>query len=230
MVGIVIITYNIPSEVFILQIKAIQKYCKDEYTIEVFDNSNDANMSEAIRYHSSIMSIKYTKVFASVGRGSDSHSFAANTSYALLQDKYDYFFYLDHDCIPIKDFSVLDILGTKLIGGIAQKKPMYIWPGCFMFNNSIIENKLIDFRPNNELGLDTGGNLYKLIERYGEQACVFFGEPYHQNPYYNGQYNHYALIHDTFMHFIAASNWVGIEGNIERLAGLIQVVKDKTGL
>ena len=40
-IGIVIITYNIPSEVFTLQIQAIQKYCMDEFTIEVFDNSSD---------------------------------------------------------------------------------------------------------------------------------------------------------------------------------------------
>lgn len=229
--GIIIICYNIPSEIFTLQIKAIQKYCKDDFVIEVFDNSNDGGMAEAVRYHSELMGVKYKKLYSSQGGPSDSHSWAANFSYDKLKEDYDYFFYLDHDCVPVADFSVQEILKDKLYAGIAQKNPTYLWPGCFMFSNIEINPDLIDFRPNHELTLDTGGNLYKLLEFYGKDKAVFFKEEYHQNPHYQGRlYTDYAMIQDTFMHFIAGSNWVNLEGHQERINGLISVLKEKTQL
>lgn len=230
-VAIVIITYNIPSEIFILQIQAIRKLCKDDFTIQIFDNSTKEDMAEAIRYHSELLGIKYRKTNPSVGEGSLSHSWSSNLSYQTLKDEYDYFFYLDHDCIPVVNFSVVEILEDKLYAGIAQKTPTYLWPGCFMFNNNAIDHNLIDFTPNHTLGLDTGGELFHLVDKYGKEMGVFFKENYCQNQHFNHKlYNHYAMIQDTFMHFIAASNWISIEHHTERINGLIAILKEKTNL
>src|SRR5687767_13518682 len=108
--GIVIITYNIPSDVFLLQVEAIRKFCKDNFVIEVVDNSCIPEMAESIRYHSSRLKLNYVKTFSGSQNGSESHSFAANFAYSKFRDSYDYLFFMDHDLIPVKPFSVIDIL------------------------------------------------------------------------------------------------------------------------
>lgn len=228
--GIVIICYNIRSEIFILQIECICKFCKDDFTIEVFDNSTNLDMAEMIRYHADRLGVNYTKTFSTVGEGSQSHAFSANFSYQILKDKYNYYFYLDHDCIPITFFSVEEILHEKSYAGIAQKTPTYLWPGCFMFND-LMSGPFIDFSPDHKLGLDTGGGLHKLVSAHGKSSGVFFSEAYYQNQHYQKiAYNHYSLINNTFIHFIAASNWANIEDNDARINGLIAIVKEKADL
>src|SRR3990167_7040052 len=99
-VGVVVITYNISTEIFLLQIKAIRKFCKDDFTIEVYDNSTDQPIYERIYYHSTRLELNYTKTFAGGKNSSDSHSFSANLAYQKLKDKYEMIFFIDHDCLP----------------------------------------------------------------------------------------------------------------------------------
>lgn len=233
-VGVVIITYNISSELFCLQIEAIRKYCKDDFEIVVVDNSTDAIKSTAIEYHSGLLNLLYRKTFASSMNGSDSHSFSANFSYQRLKNIYDRFIYLDHDVIPVMDFSIEEILGEdKVMAGIGQVKgdTTYFWPGLLFFNNDKIDHNLIDFNPNHQRGLDTGGNLYKVIETYGKEACVFFNESYHQNPeFIDSKYGYYSMIMDeTFLHCVNSSNWSGELRHQERINSLINIIKKKIG-
>lgn len=231
-VGIIIITYNISAEVFLLQIAAIKKFCKDDFVIHVIDNSDDKEIAEHIRYHSSVNGIDYVKLFSNSKGSSDSHSFAANFAYQQFKNEYPYFFFLDHDCIPVKEFSVVEALsGGHVAGGIGQNKSKkYPWPGCFYLNNSAVDHDLVDFSPAE--GLDTGGRLYKIIEKYGGEAFLDFNESYHQNPnYVNKEYGHYAMIKDeTFIHFINGSNWNTKADHQQRISSLVNVVKEKTGL
>lgn len=232
--GIIVVVYNLPSDLFMLQIAAIRKYCQDDYTIEVFDNSTDKEKAEGIRYHSGQLGVKYCKTFASSKNGSESHAFAANFAYLQLKDSYDMMFFIDHDAIPVRDFSAAEILGgghvAAGIGQGAQKK--YLWPGCFFLNNNAIDKSLVDFSPNNQYRLDTGGNLYVLVEKYGEDNIVFFNEAYHQNPYFvSSRYSHFAAINnEMFYHLVNGSNWAGSERNEERVNTFINLIKDKTGL
>lgn len=233
-VGIIIITYNISSEIFLLQIAALKKFCKDDFEIIVIDNSTDPELSEHIRYHASHNKLNYTKTFAGGKNSSDSHSFAANFAYQKFKEQFPYFFFSDHDLIAVKDFSVIDTLnGGHVAAGIGQEKiKKYFWPGAFMLNNNAVDKEIVDFSPNSTYGLDTGGNLYKIIEKYGEEACIFFNESYHQNPYFNDkQYGHYAMINnETFLHCVNGSNWFGTKNNAERMSALVNVIKEKTGL
>lgn len=228
--AVVIITYNISSEVFMLQIEAIRKFCKDDFEIEVFDNSSDVEKAEGIRYHASILEISYCKTHANSLNGSDSHSFAANFSYGILKDKYSLFAYLDHDLLPIKDFSVEEILGDKIIAGVGQIKNgvKYFWPGAVMWDNTKIDNDLIDFSPDHEKNLDTGGGLHKIIDEYGEDVCIFFSEAYHQNDGFAGKkYNYYAMINGMFMHFVNSSNWNPIKNHDNRINSLLNIAREK---
>lgn len=232
--GIVIITFNIHPEVFLLQVEAIKKFCKDEFEILVIDNSSIADEAENIRYHSSVLHLNYTKTFAGGNGSSDSHSFAANFAYQQFKYNYDFFLFIDHDCIPVKDFSVVEILGDgHVAAGIGQdKKKKYIWPGCFMLANNAVDKDLVDFSTNSEFGLDTGGNLYLLLEKYGMESFKDFNESYHQNPgFVSKDYGHYAMINDSmFLHFINGSGWNKKDDYKNRINSLINVVKEKTGL
>lgn len=229
-VGIIIIAYN-NSSLIRKQHECINKFCKDSFEIIVIDNSSDTTIAKEINYHCEVLKITYIKTNASSVNGSSSHAFAANLSYLKLKDSFDYLFYLDHDCFPVKDFSVKEILGDKLFAGLGQGKlKKYFWPGCVMWNNSAIDKSLIDFSPNSEFKLDTGGNFYKAIDSYPE-ALVFFNENHVQNPHFNKSfYNFYAMINDEmFMHFLNSSNWNGSAHNTERINSLINILNEKAG-
>ena len=231
MLGIFIITYNIPVEVFLLQVAAIQKFCRDKsYKIIVAENSSEESVSEGIRYHAGRLGLKCVRTKASSVNSSDSHSWAANFIYQQYWKGYRYCFFLDHDCIPVKDFSVAEILGEKVMAGLGQAKDKtYFWPGCVMWDAD--KAPVVDFSPNSQYGLDTGGNLYKVIEEFGEDKCVFFDESYHQNPNFKGKYDCYAMINDDmFLHFINGSNWNNEKNNSDRLNSLINITKQKAEL
>ncbi len=235
-VGIIVVTYNISSEVFILQMQAIRKFCKDEdYIVEVVDNSTDSVIAENLRYHANEMGINYCKIFSASKNSSDSHAWAANFAYTKFKEKYEAMFFIDHDCIPCIMFSVEEILsGGHVIAGLGQgSNKTYFWAGLVMFSNDRIEEGLVDFSTNSDYFLDTGGNLYKVVEKYGKENCIFFNEAYHQNPYFNhvGGYNHYAMLADNrFMHFVNSSNWASAKNQEERINSLINIAKEKTGL
>ena len=234
MLAIVVITYNIPADVFLLQTEAIKKFCKDKYELFVVDNSSKEEMSVDIRYHATRLGLNYIRTKASSVDSSDSHAWAANFIYKKLQKKYSFFLFLDHDCIPIKEFSVQKILGhgDKSIAGVGQgKQKTYFWPGCVMWCEEDMQNDLIDFSPNNTYGLDTGGELYRVVDLLGKDVCVFFDEAYCENPHFKGKYNNYALLNDgMFLHFINGSNWNKETNNTERINSLINVTRELSGL
>lgn len=231
-VGIVIICYNIDTRILILQLDAIKKYCTDEdYRIEIVDNSSIEEQAEAIKHYAKVYGLDYQRTKSSAQNDSWSHSFAANFSYERLKNDYDLFFYIDHDCIPLKKFSVKEILGDKIMAGVRSgPKLNYFWPGCLMWNNVEIDKSLVSFSPNNAMRLDTGGQLYRVIEKYGEDRCLFFDEVGCQNPYFldTPLYTFYMMIcNETFMHFINASGWNPTERNDQRLNSLINIATNK---
>lgn len=229
--GIIIITFNLDHRIFILQVESLQKFCKDEFTIEVFDNSTDEEKAEAVRYHAERLGIIYKRTIPGTRDASQSHAFSANYSYLKLKESYDYFFYLDHDVIAVKDFSVVEILGDKVVGGMVHgwHGTKYFWPGCLMWNNNTINKDLIDFTPNHDMRTDTGGGTYKIIEEYGLENCIEFDEIGCENPLFNTQpYNFYMMIYkQTFMHFLCASNWRNVSDNDKRLNTLMSIAIEK---
>lgn len=222
--AIIIITYN-AHNLFLKQIERINKHCKDDFTIIVIDNSTETESIVAIRYFCETLKLEHRKTEAKSENSSSSHAFAANYAHNRYGKEYDYFLYLDHDAFPVKDFSVVDILGNREFAGIGQAKPKatYLWPGCLMFKRTQATDERLDFSPNHDLQLDTGGNLYSLIDK---ENTVFFNEIHVQNPEFNkGMYNFYASINDgMFIHFINASNWNMDYNNTERMNSLLNLL------
>lgn len=237
--AIVIVVYN-TAEYVVKQHETIKRFCKDDPDIIIIDNSDKPEVSEAILYRIRDLGCIYEKTNPASGNPSWGHSFAANFAYGKYRYLYSHMFFLDHDCFPIKEFSMIEILGDKVMAGMAQTRASeatsvsgktYIWPGCLMINNEKVDPSLVDFSPNHEFNLDTGGNLYKVIEKYGLDQFVFFNEHYFENIHFKKvHYNMYAIIKDgLFMHFIGAGNWMKLpeEENIERLSGLMAILEER---
>ena len=230
-VAIVIVVYNI-ADLIVKQVACIRKFCTDENDIIIVDNSTNKEVSDAIVYYNNTtLNCKYNKTQASSSNSSESHAFACNWAFQTLAGKYDYFCYLDHDNFPIRNFSVKEILKDKVIAGLGQKPKdtKYFWAGCVMFNIAKIEKELVNFCVNHDLQIDTGGMLYKVIEKYGEDNCIFFNEVHIQNPNFTKSfYNFYAMINDEmFMHFINSSGWNLSEGHQERINSLLNILDEK---
>jgi glycosyltransferase involved in cell wall biosynthesis len=222
--AIVIVVYN--TDKFIKkQIELIKRFCQDKFDIIIVDNSTIPSVINSILHIVSKTDCIYVKTNASSQWGSDSHSFAANFAYSKFKDEYAYFFYLDHDCFPIKPFSVVEVLKDYCIAGIGQaKSKTYMWPGCLMF----IPDEDINFSPSHEFGLDTGGMLYKILEK-SPNSVLHFKEVHEQNPEFTkSMYNFYATINNgMFMHFINGSGWNKANANEERLNSLLNILEKK---
>ena len=178
---IIIITFN-NADLIAKQVECIRRFCKDDFDIAIIDNSDKKDIIDAIQYYNNTLKCLYFKTRAITKDNSESHCFAANFAYNKFKAKYDYFAFFDHDLFPVMDFSIIKILENKIMAGLGQERAKkYFWPGCLMFNNTKIEQSLIDFSTNQEFGLDTGGNLYKIIEKYTDADFVFFNEQYNQN-------------------------------------------------
>lgn len=234
MTGIIIITYN-EAAFIIPQLEGLKKYCKDNYQAVIIDNSTITEVSENIKYHAELRGAIYYKTNSATQNGSESHCFAANLSYQLIKDKYDFLMYMDHDLFPLQPFSVQEMLGGKILGGLAQPgvkhNKTYYWPGLVMWDNNRIDRNLVDFWFSHEFELDTGGNFYKLVELYGKENCMTMGEVYYQNSMYHGaKYNHYTVIKKDaaeFMHFIGGSNWISLSDHTERINTLLAILSQR---
>lgn len=219
--GIIVIVFNLDKRVFNLQIESIKRFCKDDYTIEVIDNSTEPN-----EYN--LEGLNYTKVDSPSLDPSHSHAYAANYAFKLLYNKYDYFFFLDHDCIPVKDFSVVSTLGNNIAAGVQQGfQVKYFWAGCFMFNKHRVKKQYINFNPIHRLRIDTGGTNYKIF-KHNPKECIWLDEVGVKNETIEDEFYYYYLMLDkgTFIHFINTSNWRGVPNTHERITSLIQITKN----
>lgn len=226
-IGICIIVFNLDARIFILQIESIKRFCKDDYEIIVVDNSTDFGLAEKIKYHSENQNVVYRKTIPVQENPSRSHAFALNFAYEKLKDDYDQIAFFDHDLIPVKEFSVSEILGEKTMAGVSQgKKVKYLWPGCLFIDNLKVEKELVRFDPVQELRLDTGGEMHEMISRAN---VLYFDEVGVNNPNTNGKfYYFYITIHNgTFVHFLNSSNWRKVEGNESRINSLIDIVNER---
>ncbi len=221
--AVIIIAFN-DTRLIDKQLELIDKFCIDKPDIIIFDNSNiefiNANFkSNHIYYHS---------VDGYYLNPSDSHSVAANAAYKMFSPLYDKLLFLDHDCFPIKYFSISEMLNGSHIAGLGQQKTKtYFWPGCVAFDVKKLNGFPVDFSTNQEHGLDTGGELFHVFEKFGG---VCFNEECIMNPYFTVlPYNFYSTIYNgTFMHFTNASNWNKTPLNEQRIETLYKILEEKT--
>lgn len=220
--AVIIIAFN-DSRLVEKQLELIDRFCIEKPDIIIFDNSDVECTNVACK--SNHVYYNFTGYYLNP---SDSHSTAANTAYKLFSPFYDKLLFLDHDCFPIKKFSINKMLNGWYIAGLGQQKTKtYFWPGCVAFDVEKLNGFPVDFSTNREYGLDTGGNLFHVIETFGG---VFLNEQCVINPYFTElPYNFYSTIHNgTFMHFTNASNWNKTPLNEQRIETLYKILSEKT--
>lgn len=231
-VAIIPIVFNLDPRVFIAQINAIKFFCTDgEFSVEVVDNSMDIEKADAIEYHARVLNVNYTRYRTLTKNPSESHAFAANLAFKKFAFLYDILLFLDHDAIPVKKFSVEKMLEGKVAGGVLQGRELnYFWPGCFAIDVTKVDHDLVNFWPDHDLRLDTGGGLKQIKDKYGDDGCVYFDEVGHHNPYFPTHPEYYffmMLYKETFIHFLNSSNWRGVSENESRINSLLQITEEK---
>lgn len=229
MTGIIVIVYNLDHRVFLLQIEAIKRFCKDDYVIEVIDNSSDRELSDAIAFHAREQGVKYQRTQSGKTDPSFSHAFAANYAYTRLADFYDYMFFMDHDLIPCKPFSVKEIIGENCAAGLLTGvETKYLWAGCLMIDRRRVDKKYMNFNPIHKLRIDTGGTTWMLLR--DREDIVLFDEVGCFNDDFRDTelYYFYLMLHEgTFMHFLNSSGWNPTERNDERINSLINIAQQR---
>jgi len=226
--GIIVIVFNLDVRVFNLQIESIKKFCKDDYTIQVIDNSTDEILSEKIYHAACDLDVNYSKIKTDALDPSHSHAAAANLAFKNLYHEYDYFFFLDHDCIPVKPFSVVSILGNNIAAGVQQGfETKYFWAGMFMFNKHRVKKNYINFNPIQRLRIDTGGMNYRIFKQHPKE-CIWLDEVGVKNETIEDEFYYYYLMLNKggFIHFINTSNWRGVPNTKNRITSLIEITKN----
>lgn len=220
--AVIIIAFNDPK-LIAKQLELIDKFCTDNPDIIIFDNS-DVECTN-VAFKSNHVYYNFEGYYLNP---SDSHSTAANAAYKMFSPFYEQLLFLDHDCFPIKEFSINTMLNGAHVAGLGQQKTkVYFWPGCVAFDVKKLNGFPVDFSTNQEYGLDTGGNLFRVFETFGG---VCLNEQYIENPYFTElPYNFYSTIYNgTFMHFTNASNWNSTPLNEQRIETLYKILNDKT--
>lgn len=232
--AVIIVVFN-TSDFIYRQIELLRRFCTDEsFDIIVVDNSTNPLVVDKVREEAQVNGCRYLKTDTKADT-SYSHAYAANTAYANFANDYDLIFYCDQDLFPVKQFSIKEITEGKSLSGIAQGKQIgnkfvtYLWPGALMINHSVLGDKksILDFSP--EIGLDTGGRLYKIIESSPADHIGLFDEQPWKNPLFNkSHYDFYTMLYkETFMHFVCGSNWAGKEHHAERMQSLFLILAEK---
>jgi glycosyltransferase involved in cell wall biosynthesis len=214
--AIITVSFNV-SKLIEHQIKSFKKFCKDNYELIVVDNSTKQDEIVKIKKLCEDNNIKLIRtninVFNTFNNSSNNHGLSLNYVYNLLKKEFDYLFFVDHDLFAIKDFSVEEILGDKLMAGHEQiiNNIKYFWPGLLMLGK-IKED--LDFTPVHPL--DTGGKLSKYILENPNKVLTIKHKHVPIDLKFNDYYMHefYDDLHNgTFMHFIKASNWCNVNEN-----------------
>lgn len=164
------------SEFIEYQIKALRKNFVNPYRYTVFDNSNKENCAENINSVCKQYGCKYIRLPKQDSKidVANSHGTALNWIWRkyMCHSSASYFGILDHDIFPIKPFDLREYLqGQKLFGYVRKSEKnvfikqgrWYLWPGLTFFDGSYIKGRELDFCPDWNHGLDTGGKNYFII-------------------------------------------------------------------
>ncbi|SES92104.1 hypothetical protein [Thorsellia anophelis] len=168
-VPVISITFQNPS-VTKWQITQIQKHCQD-IELLIFDNSKNEDQANEIKQHCITLGIFYYRLPRNkVKHPNRSHALAMNWIYAqfIQLKKPDYFGFIDHDLIPLADFTIKPALQNKPFYGLLYgggRETWQTWAGYTFFDRRNMENKKIDFMYHFQIALDTGGYNYESLYR-----------------------------------------------------------------
>jgi hypothetical protein len=210
-----VIAYNTPWTVKLL-LDYWGKNCPD-LTLAVIDNSSSLESAKEIREICISRKTSYLKLPTNTaGHMCRSHGLAINWSWQNIIchiPTLNTIGYIDHDCIPIKPWSLsgkpnIFAYGAKNPGYIMGKKTWNLWAGFMIFDlsKSPIEREKMDFTVNPLDTLDTGGMNWRLLYRYLDVTEYNFASVkriklnYQENDQNQSSSMESEIIDDSFLH------------------------------
>lgn len=215
------------AKVIEYQINTLQEYCKSDFQYCVFDNSNDEKKRLEIQKVCNKSGIAYLSLPKQPGKLTPSASHGAAINYVIRNvimkaNSVTEVLLLDHDIFPYQPFTVESLSkGQKIYGMVeALGEGKYLWPGFFYFQKSVIDLRLMDFKPG--YGGDTGSGNKKMLYDNLDFNKMQFASLKRPNiieghsTEFDRQKNGVDILDDTWIHYIGASDWMGIKSFDEK--------------
>ena len=216
------------SEVIKKQIEMLRKHCKSDYQYAVFDNSSDWSMRDAIQDVCKEEGVLYYSLPKLKMRVNPSESHGVAINYAMKNivmnsNGAKSILLLDHDIFPYRDFDMESLSkGQDLYGMLVELgEGKYIWPGFFFCKKKLLNSRMMDFKPG--YGGDTGsGNRPMLYENLDFEKMSFADlkrpdiNDDKTDDEFGRQRNTVDILDETWIHFVGASDWMGIRNFEEK--------------
>lgn len=144
------------------QIRLLDKYLEDSYSLTVYDASNGESVVGVIDGKTG-----YHRL------GTNQHDEALNISAnELIAGDAPYIGFLDHDIFPTKPTTLIDKIQGAGFYGVGQRHAptgrLYLWPGFCFFSREWLAGRTLDLRgiraDNPADNGDTGSGLWPLFE------------------------------------------------------------------
>ena len=170
-----------------------------------------------------------------------SHGAAINWMFyhVLKYNQPESFALLDHDVLPLKEFSLKEILISRDFYGVERNKGVawYLWPGWCVFKYDLIEKYKPNFLPVfvNDVYLDSGGGNYEHLYCHYDLNHIVFPDVvtkrvkktdglHKHNDIYHGDCVQY--IDHAWLHVINGSNCAHISGKEEFVDYILDNLED----
>jgi hypothetical protein len=94
-------------------------------------------------------------------------------------------FFVHLDCLPIAPFSLEELFGDVVLGGVPQVRgsAKYLWDCCLYVDMNRKECENINFRVGKFGGelCDTGGGSYEVLEKLSDDEKIYYPNTYYLN-------------------------------------------------
>ena len=225
MINIYTVHY-IKPEFIELQVRLFKKFCLDDYCLNIINNGY-LDMELKISEISKDLGVNCISLPEKSPHQFQSHSHAFALEHVIQNiikkdNSSDVTVIIDSDVFPFKEFSFIEILNGKLIGGMYQQRDDYEYVSSII---TIFKND-IDLKHFTIHGMaDTGSGTNLLIKKYGcefikHTAAIDIESDYvfrdNKQLYpYDSKYR-CQFIHDCFIHYYRGSNWAESDLNYHK--------------
>jgi len=153
------------------QIRLVRRYVACDLHL-IADNSGDDVAANAIRSASDSAGALYLRLPASAARSSRSHGLALNWLWTnvVRPGRPAAFGFLDDDFFPTGPDDPFAVLGSQEFFGVIRTagERWFLWAGFCLFHYAAVADRMLDFRQDWFIGLDTGGANWELLYRHAD--------------------------------------------------------------